>query len=51
MMRFAAFIIQRAEWRHGRSRDETKYRIVIITVADIFILNIATVIIKLTTPS
>ena len=25
MMRFAAFIIRRAEWRHGRSRDETKY--------------------------
>ena len=26
MMRFAAFIPWRAEWRHGRSRDETKYR-------------------------
>ena len=24
MMRFAAFILRRAEWRHGRSRDETK---------------------------
>ena len=27
MMRFAAFILQRAEWRLGRSRDETKYRL------------------------
>ena len=25
MMRFAAFILRRAEWRHGRSRNETKY--------------------------
>ena len=25
MMRFAAFIIRHAEWRHGRSRGETKY--------------------------
>ena len=26
MMRFAAFILWRAEWRHGRSRNETKCR-------------------------
>ena len=25
MMRFAVFILQRAELRHSRSRDETKY--------------------------
>ena len=24
-MRFVAFILWRTEWRHGRSRDETKY--------------------------
>ena len=28
MMRFAAFILRRAEWRHSRSRDETKYRLI-----------------------
>ena len=25
MMRFVAIILWRAEWRHGRSQDETKY--------------------------
>ena len=27
-MRFAAFILRRAECRQGRSRDETKYNII-----------------------